>query len=212
MSLSREALWAGPTMVLVRHGQCELGAQGKMNGLLDRPLSTLGMEQRAKIPKRFLGYFGETGIRAVLSSWMLRAQMTAEPLAEAIGQGKPYLLQNFQERNLGCVSGMTPEEAKGLFLEEELIRTCHTTYAFSGRHGMETAEQTTARVLGVLNLVSSMFDTDDTVVLVGHGDAMRGGMAGYLGVPMTDPQVLEMPIGYTETVALKNGAVEKLEL
>lgn len=197
-------------MVLLRHGQCELGAQGRMNGLLDRPLSTLGMEQRAKVPERFLGYFGKTGIRAVLSSWMLRAQMTAEPLARAIGQNRPLLLPNFQERKLGCVSGMSPEEAKGRFREEELIRTCHTTYAFSKRHDMETAEETTARVLGVLNLVSSMFNSGDTVVLVGHGDAMRGGMAGYLGVPMTDPQVLELPIGYTEAVVLRDGTVEKL--
>lgn len=210
MSIDRERLHSGPRMVLTRHQQCRVGEEGRFNGLLDLPLSLASMERRFDTANELLKAFGVGGITAVLSSWMLRARMTAEPLAGAIGQGDVLLLPNFQERKLGQITGLTPSQAKKLFRPEDLVRTRHTVYAFSKSHGMETDTATTARVLGVLNLVSSMYEPNDTVVLFGHGDAIRGGMAGYLGVPMISPEVLDVPIGYGESVVLDGGKVEKL--
>ena len=76
---------------------------------------------------------------------MVRAQMTANTIAPGFGRMRPYLVPGFHERDLGAITGRTPKEVKGLFQEKDLVRTPHTTYAFSRRHGMEDVHGITHR-------------------------------------------------------------------
>lgn len=48
------------------------------------------------------------------------------------------------------------------------------------------------------------------LLMVGHGDTIRGAMGGYAGVPLSE--AVQTPIGYTEAVLLRKGTFAKFDM
>jgi glucosyl-3-phosphoglycerate phosphatase len=72
----------GRTLVyLARHGQTPLNESGVLRGLADPPLDEAGRDQA----QRLGAALGPRGLRAVVSSPLLRARQTAQPVAERAG-------------------------------------------------------------------------------------------------------------------------------
>jgi broad specificity phosphatase PhoE len=95
-----------PPIYLIRHGETAYNAK-RILQTPEVPLSQTGVEQAERLAARLAG----AGIRRVLSSDLLRARMTAEPLARAAGaplETSPLL----QERSFGDLRG-TPYAALG---------------------------------------------------------------------------------------------------
>jgi len=97
-------------LYLMRHGQSQANADHVIAGSHESPLSDVG--------KRQATYAGETAKRffsfdLIVTSPMIRAQQTAEIVAEQIGYPKENIrvIDDLRERNLGDVEGKDYSEA-----------------------------------------------------------------------------------------------------
>jgi uncharacterized phosphatase len=96
---------------LVRHGETDWNKLGKLQGRENLPLNSTGIEQIRAAAK----YFRKNNWRAVISSPLLRAKMSAEIIAGEIGGIPIYDEIDFIERDYGKASGMTQEERRTAF-------------------------------------------------------------------------------------------------
>ena len=108
-------------LTLVRHGETEWNAAGRIQGHLDIPLSVIGFAQSAAIGQRL----GGEAFDAILSSDLERALQTARPIVRHPGQ---TILRDarLRERHLGVLQGLTGEEAA--------MRHPQAWQAFKARH------------------------------------------------------------------------------
>lgn len=91
-------------IVLVRHGETEGNAK-RILQVAETPLSDVGIAQAASLAPRIL----QLGAAAILCSDLLRARMTAEPIAALTGAPVTFSAL-LQERNFGDLRG-TPYAA-----------------------------------------------------------------------------------------------------
>jgi len=92
---------------VIRHGQTEWNAEGRWQGALDVRLSQTGIEQA----HRLAAYLVRHPIRAIYSSDLSRASVTARICADALGltvREDP----RWREFNLGVLGGLTLEEIR----------------------------------------------------------------------------------------------------
>jgi len=105
--------WTGATgpptrLLMLRHGQTEHSAQRRYSGRGDLPLTELGERQAAAAAARLSTM---DGVAAVLSSPMLRARQTAQPVADALGV--PLSVhEGLIETDFGTWEGLTFTEAR----------------------------------------------------------------------------------------------------
>ena len=90
---------------LVRHGETEWNAAGRMQGHLDSPLTAVGRQQAARLPEHLAG----RGITRIISSDLGRCLATVAPAAAALGLDVETEVR-LRERNLGEMQGSTREE------------------------------------------------------------------------------------------------------
>jgi broad specificity phosphatase PhoE len=86
-------------IVLVRHGETEGNARRVMQ-LPDTPLSSVGLLQAERLAERLAGL----GVAHILCSDLLRARMTASPIAQRTGAQVEFT-PLLQERNFGELRG-----------------------------------------------------------------------------------------------------------
>jgi broad specificity phosphatase PhoE len=93
------------TLLLVRHGETDWNAEGRLQGHTDRPLNDVGRRQAAALAQRL----ADDGIDTVSASDLARARETAEILAERLGL--PVATDpDLRERNWGNWEGLTGSE------------------------------------------------------------------------------------------------------
>jgi broad specificity phosphatase PhoE len=104
--------WTGATgsptrLLMLRHGQTDFSTQGRYSGRADLPLTELGERQATAAAARL----ANTGdVAAVVSSPMLRARQTAQPVAGALGV--PLRIHDgLIEADFGAWDGLTFAEA-----------------------------------------------------------------------------------------------------
>ena len=94
------------TLLLVRHGETDWNAEGRLQGHTDTPLNDYGRRQAAALGEDLAG----DGIDAVYSSDLARARETAEIVAGRLGL--PVVLEpGLREKNWGSWEGLTPRSA-----------------------------------------------------------------------------------------------------
>ena len=109
---SPPAHWTGATgtptrLLLLRHGQTERSAQRRYSGRADLPLTELGERQAAAAAARLAT---TDNVAAVVSSPLLRARQTAQPVADALGI--PLTVHDgLIETDFGAWDGLTFAEA-----------------------------------------------------------------------------------------------------
>ncbi len=92
-------------LLLVRHGESEWNAAGRLQGQADPPLSNLGRHQAARAAARLV----DEPIDAIVSSDLVRASATARALADAIGMPVTERV-DLREVDLGSWTGAAREE------------------------------------------------------------------------------------------------------
>ncbi|KAK6287920.1 hypothetical protein POUND7_014099 [Theobroma cacao] len=98
-------------IVVVRHGETEWNADGRIQGHLDVELNEAGRQQAASVADRLSK---EPKVSAVYSSDLKRALVTAETIAARCGGLEVITDQDLRERNLGDLQGLVFREAAKL--------------------------------------------------------------------------------------------------
>src|ERR1041384_7698678 len=86
-----------PRLFLVRHGETEWNAIGRLQGHTDIPLNARGREQAIAIARDL----ANEGIGAVITSDLARARETGAIVCEQLGLAPPRVLPLLRERAFG---------------------------------------------------------------------------------------------------------------
>ena len=88
-----------PVLLLVRHGETASNA-ARIVQVPETPLNQRGMTQAERLAARLVNHHRERPIGCVVASHLRRAEMTAEPVAAALGL--PLIIEPLlAERNFG---------------------------------------------------------------------------------------------------------------
>jgi 2,3-bisphosphoglycerate-dependent phosphoglycerate mutase len=189
-------------LTLVRHGETEWNAAGRIQGHLDIPLSATGLAQAAAIGRRL----GGEAFDAILSSDLERALQTARPIVRLPEQ---TILRDarLRERHLGVLQGLTGEEAA--------IRQPHAWGAFKARspeaalEGGETLVEFSQRVVGVIEELLRVH-AGSRLLLVTHGGVLDAAYRHVTGMPLS--ALRNFPIFNTSVNVLRHrGGVWTIE-
>ena len=122
------------TLLLVRHGETDWNAEGKLQGHTDRPLNAYGRRQAQTLAERF----ASESIDALYASDLSRARETAEILGAKLGLGVE-VDPDLREKNWGNWEGLTSEERlqvdyEGETSEDHRERTLRAVERIAERH------------------------------------------------------------------------------
>jgi broad specificity phosphatase PhoE len=153
-------------IMLLRHGESEGNAAGRMQGRSDYPLSALGREQAA-LAAEFLATRGQP-FAAVYASPLKRAFETASIVAERGVRPEPIVDEDLPEIGAGTLEGLNQAEIRERhpeFMSRALIETAD----FSS-YGGESYAEVQARVRRVLTRLEERHrSAGERLLLVGHG-------------------------------------------
>ena len=137
-------------LLLVRHGETDWNADGRLQGQTDRPLSDFGRQQA----RRLADELATEEFEAIYSSDLGRARETAEIVGARLEL--PVALDpDLREKDWGTWEGLTAVERDHV--------------EFAG----ETTEAHQERMLRALQRISERHPGDGSVLVVTHGGSMR---------------------------------------
>ena len=149
------------TLLLVRHGETDWNADGRLQGQTDRPLSDYGREQARQLAEDLQG----EGFDAIYSSDLSRARETAEIVGARLGL-RVELDPDLREKDWGNWEGLTS-------VERDRVE-------FVG----ESTEAHQERTLRALRRLSERHPGDARILVVTHGGSMRRVQASALGLAL----------------------------
>jgi broad specificity phosphatase PhoE len=151
------------TLLLVRHGETDWNAEGRLQGHTDRPLNDYGRRQAKELAERLAG----EGADAIYTSDLVRAQETAEIVGERLGL-TVVVDPDLREKDWGTWEGLTGDE--------------RVHVEFAG----ESTQDHRERVMGAVRRIAARHP-DQRVVVVTHGGSLRRIQAAVNGV--ADPVI-----------------------
>jgi broad specificity phosphatase PhoE len=154
------------TLLLVRHGETDWNADGRLQGQTDRPLSDFGRRQARELGEQLKSEELESEkLVAIYSSDLARARETAEIVGERLGL--PVVLDpDLREKDWGTWEGLTA-------VERDRVE-------FVG----ESTEVHQERMLQALRRIAELHPGDDRVLVVTHGGSMRRVQTAALGLAL----------------------------
>ena len=148
------------TLILVRHGETDWNADGRLQGHTDRPLTDYGRRQAQQLAAEL----GAEEFDAIYASDLARARETAEIVGECVHL-TVGLDPDLREKNWGTWEGLTSTER----LEVELLS--------------ESVEEHQRRMLAALGRIAAEHPRG-RVLVVTHGGSMRRVQTEALGFAM----------------------------
>jgi len=137
------------TLLLVRHGETDWNADGRLQGHTDRPLSDFGRRQARQLAEELT----RDEVEVIYSSDLSRARETAEVIGERLAL--PVVLDpDLREKNWGTWEGLTAAERDRV--------------EFVG----ESTQAHQERMLGALRRIAEKHP-GRRVLVVTHGGSMR---------------------------------------
>ena len=151
-------------LLLIRHGETAWNAEHRIQGHLDIPLSATGIRQAALLAERL----ARETIVAVYSSELIRARLTAEPLAARLGLD---IISDtrLRERSFGVFEGLTQDEIAARH-PEGFRRWRERDPAWAIDEG-ESGQQLIDRVLSALHDIT-LRHPGESVAVVTHGGVL----------------------------------------
>jgi broad specificity phosphatase PhoE len=161
---------------IVRHGETEWNAQGRIQGHTDISLSEKGLEQARTVARRLV----EVTFDVAYSSDLSRTRETAQII---LGERNITLhaTPQLREYNKGIFEGLTVHEYSLRY--PELYRASLVNDPDFAPPGGETIRQTTARMAQFVAQFRKRH-LDDTALIVGHGGSLRSLIVALLSLPL----------------------------
>ncbi|WP_109483104.1 histidine phosphatase family protein [Paraburkholderia sp. C35] len=105
-------------VLFIRHGETDWNRIKRIQGHIDIPLATSGVDQAQRLAERFAREAKEGArLDAIYSSDLMRAQQTAQPFADVLGLPL-NLKEGLRERNYGAFQGHDSDEIALRFPDE----------------------------------------------------------------------------------------------
>jgi broad specificity phosphatase PhoE len=146
------------SLLLVRHGETDWNAEGRLQGHTDRPLNEFGRRQAKELAEQLAG----EGADAIYASDLARAKETAEIVGSRLGL--PVVIDaDLREKNWGTWEGLTGDERIGV------------------EYVGESTEEHRDRVMGAVRRIVERHPRQ-RVVVVTHGGSLRRIQAAVNGV------------------------------
>ncbi|MGC4061283.1 MAG: histidine phosphatase family protein [Aquabacterium sp.] len=151
-------------LLVIRHGETAWNTEARIQGHIDIPLNDKGRWQAERAAQALM----DEEIDAIYSSDLLRAQHTAQAIAQAVG--KPvHLDAALRERHFGRLEGKTPDEVAAQWPQEsQRWRSREPSY---GPEGGETLEGFYARCTEAITRLAERHP-GQTVAIVAHGGVL----------------------------------------
>ena len=167
-------------LFLLRHGQTEYNATGRMQGQLDTELSAVGRKQ-ADIAAQYLS---RQHIGRIISSDLSRAKTTAQAVASKLGV-PVEIDKRLRETNLGQWQGKSHAEVDGALPGARAQWRHDATWAPpGGETRLEVADRARA-VVDEMMASWEQWDDDHALLLVAHGGTIGALTSALLDVPVS---------------------------
>ncbi|WP_028709500.1 histidine phosphatase family protein [Propionicicella superfundia] len=160
-------------LILWRHGETEWNRETRFQGQTDVPLNELG-ELQAKAAAVKLA---QAKPEIIYSSDLGRARRTAEALAQRTGL-PVEVDERLREIDVGSWAGRTMDEVKVMFPDYQRLVDEHVDFPRSPEG--ETLGQVGVRVGEALLDIAARHE-GHRIVIAGHGNGLRVGMAHVVG-------------------------------
>ncbi|MFO0569596.1 MAG: histidine phosphatase family protein [Polyangiaceae bacterium] len=153
-------------LILVRHGESEANAEGRLQGSLDYPLSERGRAQARQLAA-FLRAAGVTWHHAYASP-LRRATETGEIVCSLSGAAPPTPELDLHEIRAGSLEGMTKSEIEAQ--RPEFAQRGVMDLGDFAEFGGEGYDSVQARIDALLGRLIQRHEPDDEcAILFGHG-------------------------------------------
>ena len=148
-------------VIFVRHGQTDWNTVGRMQGREDIPLNEKGLEQARQTADGIKAACDHTGIifDKVISSPLMRACVTGEMIAKAIGCDNFYCDERVIERDFGALSGKLYDHNSRAITED--VVDC------------PSLERVSSLVDRVNDFICESADINENILVVTHGAVTR---------------------------------------
>ena len=148
-------------IIFVRHGQTEWNVLKRMQGREDIPLNEQGLKEAELTAQGIKNACEKTGLvfDKVVSSPLLRASVTGEHIARAIGCERVYCDEKITERDFGVLSG-TPFDTNSKYIMRDVSE-------------VESLEPVANLLSRVNSFISENASADENVLVVTHGAVTR---------------------------------------
>ena len=167
------------TVILVRHGETVWNLEGRVQGHGNSGLSELGKRQAERLAERLI----KRDVDVVYSSDLQRALDTIAPYIHKSAKSV-VLTEALREKCFGEWEGLTRvdlEERYGeIWHRYHVLREIHTAVP-----GGESWDEVHARTVGFVRKVVDEQGSGRTVLIVGHGGALRPIILHALRAPLT---------------------------
>jgi broad specificity phosphatase PhoE len=161
-----------PRLYLVRHGETEWNAIGRLQGHTDIPLNARGRDQAVAIARDL----ANEGLSSIITSDLARARETGAIVAEQLNLPPPRILPNLRERAFGVFEGLTRDECMVRYPDAWAAWHAQTDVP----PGAEALPAATARMHAILGEIAAE-DGDAPVLIISHGGVMRLWLVDVLG-------------------------------
>jgi broad specificity phosphatase PhoE len=161
-------------LYLLRHGETDWNVDRRLQGLIDTPLNSKGVQQA----QGWRSYFDRIRLSAIYSSSLQRAIDTA-----VLATGRPAcIIDGFNERGFGAWEGSTWQELQQTVSEfdERWNEDSFCPPGGESRHALYS------RVESALDEIVFEHDKTDEVLIVAHGASGHAIMGTLLDRPISD--------------------------
>lgn len=184
-------------LVLVRHGETDWNAQGRIQGQLDVILNPVGQVQAEAVGARLCG----ERFDAIYSSDLERAMQTARPVVHGSGheiRREPRL----RERHFGALQGLTAEEAQRL--QPQVWEDYKARGPEADLGGGESLQAFSQRVVDFIGRLLQAH-AGGKVLLVSHGGVLDMAYRHATGMPLEAQRVFPI-YNASVNILIRNGA------
>ena len=148
-------------LLLVRHGETDWNAEGRLQGQTDRPLNEYGRRQAHQLAEELEG----EELEAIYSSDLARARETAEIVGRRL-EIPVELDPDLREKDWGTWEGLTAVERDRV----EFVGECTAAHQ--------------ERILRALRRIAERHRHDGVVLVVTHGGSMRRVQTAAMGMAL----------------------------
>ncbi|MDE2788525.1 MAG: histidine phosphatase family protein [Chloroflexota bacterium] len=178
---------------LVRHGETDINASGRLQGTTNSTLTPRGQAQARELAVASLTWDPV----AVYSSPLQRARGVAGAIANLSGLSvtdEPRII----EMDMGDLEGVTVQEMRDGW--PDLYQGWRRDASSVTMPGGESLGDVQLRAMAAINELDERYDADDTVIAVTHNFTIRCIVAAVIDLPLANINHMDLSLGSRTTI------------